>query len=254
MKKLVCLLLAICLTIPLAACAEGESAQVRAGRKLLNDYLSARGGGAALTELHADVQRPDMSHLVVSDFVKGSFRDGGETYEITANVVTGEIYTSERLPEFAESCIRKLEELLGLNPDDCVGNCCVVDLYAPAWQEEKPEWPQERAYLGQVLPAELKDMDAYAAKAFSDGDIRLIVYLACRDADLGPERWTEAAVADWNGTDVTVMALEPGAPLPSPEELTVSYRNSFSGDRMILCDGKIKFTPGKAPETSPETY
>ncbi len=262
MRKLICLLLAFCLLIPLTACAEGESAQVREGRKLLKEYLSKRGGDAALTEIHADVQRPDASHLAVSDFVKGTFRAGGETYEITGNVVTGEIYTSERVPEFADSIIRKLEELLGLDPDDCVGNCAVVDLYAPAWQEEKPEWPGESAYLGQVIPADLKDMDAYAAQAFSNGDIRLIIYLACRDTDIGPERWTEADIADWDGTDVTIMELEPGASLPAPEELTVSYRNGFIGDRLTLCDGRIEFRQGKtsgkpqtpAPDVTTETH
>ena len=245
MKKLICIFLAICLPISLVSCAEGESAQLRTGQRLMKGYLSDRDENAVLTESHADVLRPAADQLVLSDYVKGTFRDGGASYEITVNVVTGEIYTSERLPEFAESCIRLIEERLGLNPGDCVGNCSVMELYAPAWQKENPEWPWERAYLGRVLPVGLRDMDAYAAQALSNGDVRLVMYLACRDTDIGPERWTEADIADWDNTEVTLLALTgPGAALPSSEELTVDYRNSFAGDRLQLSDRGIAFQPG----------
>ena len=127
MKKLICIFLAICLPISLVSCAEGESAQLRTGQRLMKGYLSDRDENAVLTESHADVLRPAADQLVLSDYVKGTFRDGGASYEITVNVVTGEIYTSERLPEFAESCIRLIEERLGLNPGDCVGNCSVME-------------------------------------------------------------------------------------------------------------------------------
>lgn len=257
MKRLLYLLLAACLAVSLAACTGGGSEQLRTGRRLMNEYLSARGGGAVLTDSHTDVLRPDASHLVASDFVKGSFRAGGETYEIAANVVTGEIYTSERLAEFGVSCVRAIEERLGLDGGDCAGNCSVMELYAPAWREEKPEWPEQEAYLGHVLPVETRDIDAYAARALTDGNIRLIVYIACRNTELWPERWSESAVADWDGAEITLLALpEPDAALPRPEELTVGYRNDFAGDRLIISDGKIDFRPGagrEAPTDTPET-
>ena len=257
MKRLLLLLLAACLAVSLAACTSGESDQLRTGRKLMNEYLSARGGGAVLTDSHVDVLRPDAGKLVASDFVKGSFRADGETYEITANTVTGEVYTSERVAEFEESCIRAIEAQLGLSSEDCAGNCSVMELYAPAWQEENPEWPWAEAYLGHVLPVETRDLDAYAARAISDENVRLIVYIVCRNTELLPERWSASAAADWIGKEITLLALpDPDAALPEPETVTVDYRNDFAGDRLVISDGEIDLRPGTErgePTDTPDT-
>ena len=254
MRKMVCALLALCLIASLSACSQGESAQLRAGQKLMEDYFSGKERGAVITESHAQVLRPDADKLALSDFVLGTFKDGGEEYEFAVNVVTGGIYTSERLQEFEESCIRFLEGQLGLNPSDCVGLCSVMELYAQPWQETNPDWPWEKAYLGHVIPAAVQDMDAYATQALSNEDVRLIVYLACRNTVLSSGRWTEADISDWHNTEVTLMALSgKDAALPEADELTVDYRNNFQGDRLVFSDKGITFTPGaEASHKTPE--
>ena len=181
MKKLLFILLALCLAGACAACTEGESAQLRTGRKLMKEYLAERGGRASLTESHADVLRPDADRLVLSDFVKGTFRDGSGEYEFAVNVVTGEIYTSESLPLFQEACVRLIEARLGLEPSNCVGTCTVWTC-APAWETPRSEWPDETAYLGHVLPVGVTDLETAAARAIGDGLIRLSVDIACLEA------------------------------------------------------------------------
>ncbi len=244
MRKIICALLALCFAVSLSACSQGESAQLRAGRKLMKDYLSGK-GGAVITESHAQVLRPDADKLALSDFVLGAFKYREEDHEFAVNVVTGEIYTSERLPEFETCCIQALEDQLGFTPADCVGTCSVMELYAPPWQETNPEWPWEKAYLGHVIPANVQDMDTYATQALSNEDVRLIVYMVCRNTTLGSGRWTEGDISDWHNTEVTLMALNGrDAALPAAEALTADYRNGFQGGSLILSDKGITFTPG----------
>ena len=245
MKKLLCILLALCLAGACAASTEGESAQLRTGRKLMKEYLAERGGRASLTESHADVLRPDADRLVLSDFVKGTFRDGSGEYEFAVNVVTGEIYTSESLPLFQEACVRLIEARLGLEPSNCVGTCTVWTC-APAWETPRSEWPDETAYLGHVLPVGVTDLETAAARAIGDGLIRLSVDIACLEA-LSAERWSGSDTVDWNETTVTLYGLGgPEARLPSPEEFTYDYQSAFKGDRLRLSREELRFTPGAA--------
>ena len=241
MKRLITFLLLLCFTASLTGCVGGESARLKEGRKLIKEYLAARGGSAVLTESYAEVLRPDAGKLVLSDYVKGSFREGDESYHIAVNVVTGKIYSSERLPEFREYCIRALEKRLGLERADCVGNCSVVELYAAPWQEESEEWPWERSYLGPVLPVDVQDLADYADRAISDEDIRLVVDFVCRNTEPDPARWMETGLSDWQSTVVTLMVLpEHDAALPLPEELTVEYRNGFPGVKLTLSERGIE--------------
>ena len=156
-----CLALALILLLALSGC--GNSAQLKEGQKLMKQYLSGLGRGAALLDSHVDVQRPAADTLVASDFVKGSFRANGQTWDFAVDTATGEIYTSERLSEFTDCCVRQIAARLGLDSEYVAD--CLMELWRPAWQEEKSEWPRQRAYLGEVLPVGVTDMDAYAARA-----------------------------------------------------------------------------------------
>ena len=228
----------------LSGCGGADDAQRAAGRSRMKEYLAAHGGGE-ITDCRVDTLRPDASTLMPSDYVEGTFRAGGETYAFAVNTVTGAVFTSERAEEFRRRCVGAAETALGLPPGSCVGCCAVAERYAPAWQEEKPEWPWATAFLGDVLPVDAQDLDALAAAALTDGSERVIIYIVCRGVPLAPDRWSEADVADWDGAEVSVMALPaPDAPLPAPEELTVDYRNDFPGDLVILSDGGIRFRPG----------
>lgn len=242
MRKITSLLLlcALLLTL-LTGCLSGEGALLNKGKKIITDYLSDR-EGARLEECWADVRRTDVDKRELTDYVKGTFRVGEESYEFAVNAVTGEIYTEEQLPAFRESCVRRIEERLGLAPADCVG-VCTLWMNAPAWQEERPDRPGKMTHLGQVLPVGIEDMDAYADRAITNNDIRLLVKLAYPLSLLSADRWSLESTRDWKNTEVDIYGFE-GNALPTQEEL-----DAYAADSPIayvsLTEEKIAFHPGK---------
>ena len=87
-------------------CVQGEYEQVRAGQKLMEEYFAETGRQASVTEIYADVTRPEADRLEMSDFVKGNYKLDGEKYEFWTNVETGSIYSSESLQEFSDSILK----------------------------------------------------------------------------------------------------------------------------------------------------
>lgn len=209
---------------------EGEREQVQEGRRLIEAYLSAQ-EGASVSEIYADVQRPDADKLALSDYVKGTFRRGGEEYAFAVDVVTGEIWTSEQLPTFYDACADTIAQRLGLG--DCAAELKLwVDV--PAWHTENSEWPWETAYLGEVLPVTVTDMDAYAALALEEENIRIDADIACR-MPLSEKR---ADTAGWKNFNIRLYDVGDG-------ELSVPDRETFSGDMLWLTETESRFTPAK---------
>ena len=222
----------------LAGCVEGESAQLREGKGLMRAYLAQRGGHATITEIYPELQRPDADRRIMTDFVKGSFRDGDASYDFAVNVVSGEIYTSEGLPDLYDCCLRLLYTRLGLDPANCAG-CCSLWLNVPAWQEPRAEWPDRTAHLGQVVPVALPDPEAYAEGLLSDGLARLEADIACRGETVSADRWSLADTAGWENTKVTICDL---GEAPLPEAGTEwSYFRALSGDRVVLTGDEVVF-------------
>ncbi len=227
----------------LAGCGAASRAQLTEGQKLMKDYLSGLGRGAALADSHVDVLRPAADKLVASDYVKGSFRAGGETYEFAVNTVTGAVYTSERLAELKERIVAHITARLGLDPGVCVADC-LMELWRPAWQEENAEWPWERAYLGEVIPVDVTDMDAYVDEALADQDVRILLYLACRSGELWEGRWSDDELADWDAVEVELFGFADDEPLPSLEIFPSDYHYETDRPRMTLTPTEVRYTPG----------
>ena len=217
--RLIAALLACCLLAGLlSGCfAEGESERLKAGKKLMRSYLAARGGHAHLAESWVDVLRPAADRLVCSDFVRGSFADrDGTKYDFAVNIVSGAVWTSERLPEAQAACVRCAAAELGLDPDAVIGRCTIWTT-APAWVEEREEWPWETAYIGYVVPTDVADMDAWAEAALADAYVRVDVTLACPADELTEDRWSTDDTARWENTEVELFGYEGAA--PTQEEL-----------------------------------
>ena len=230
-RRAVCALLILALLLTLAGCGGAKAAQLRTGRKLMKAYLSGLGGGAALESGYVEVLRPDADKLVATDFVKGLFRAGGETYEYAVNTVTGGIYTSERFAEFAACCAAQALSRLGLDADDCV-TVCGMTLYAQPWQTPRSEWPWERSCLGQVLPADTADMDGYVSRALADEDVRVQLFIACRADELREGRWNADTLSDWKSVEVRLFGFAPDEPLPTAETFPKDY--FYAADRPCI--------------------
>ena len=238
-RRMVSALLALSLLLALAGCGSGS--ELKTGRKLIRDYLPGR--GSEITEIYVEMLRPDGTKPVSSDFVKGKFRLDGAEYDFAVNTVTGEIYTSEHLPEFSASCGAQLLSRLGLDARACLTDCRMT-LYTAPWQEPNPEWPWERSCLGSVLPVDVADMDAYAAQAIADENITVRLYVACRSNELYKGRWTDADLAGWNDTQAELFGFAPGEPFPTLETCPGSYHSAADRPRMTLRQGNISYRPG----------
>lgn len=234
-------MLACALILLLALSGCGHSAQLKEGKKLMKQYLSGR--GASLGDCHVDVLRPAADTLVASDYVKGTFRANGRTWDFAVNTVNGEIYTSERLSEFTDCCVRQIAARLGLDSEYVAD--CLMELWRPAWQEEKSEWPRQRAFLGEVLPVGVTDMDAYAAQALEDEDVRILLFLACRDGELREGRWSGETLSDWDAVEVQLFGFSPDEPLPTRETFPKDYHDAADRIRVTLTPDGVRYSPAE---------
>ena len=67
------ILLIICMIIALTAgCTKGESETVKAGVKIMKDYLDDRGNGGYVSERNAVILRTDEATLYLTDYMDGS--------------------------------------------------------------------------------------------------------------------------------------------------------------------------------------
>ncbi len=244
-KRAFALMLALALLLLLALSGCGHSAQLKEGQKLMKQYLSGLGRGAALLDSHVDVLRPAADTLVASDYVKGSFRANGQTWDFAVDTATGEIYTSERLSEFSDCCVRQITARLGLDRSEYVADC-LTELWRPAWQEENIEWPWEEAYLGEVVPVGVTDMEAYAARALEDEDVRILLFLACRDGELREERWSGETLSDWDAVEVQLFGFSDAEPLPTLETFPRDYHYVNDRVRVTVMPGEVRYRPAES--------
>lgn len=234
MKRIIAVLLfcAFCL----CGCAAGSGAVKKEGRRLIKEYFASSGRSAVLEEIHPVILRPDADKLIVSDYAAGSFKRGGETFEFAVNTVTGEIYTSERVPLFSKSYVKLIAEKLGLGPGEYAGRC-LLWTHAPAWQKENADYPGKTAYLGSVIPVDVTDTDKYAEEVFENPDIRTDVDIVCTTKN-APDENAKNTVFRKDITVELYILSEPSAKLPSEEELTREYFENFKGEMVSFPSGE----------------
>ncbi len=223
----------------LTGCVKGAAEQNRTGKQIMKDYLASQSKDAYVSESHTDVMRLDIDKVEKSDYVKGTFVDSGESFEFAVNVVTGQIYTSEQVPEFGACCSRILEEKLGLDPNNCVSDY-LVSMYEKAWVEERSEWPGEMTYIGDVLPVDIKDMEEFASQAISDERYHIILDIVCKGEDLREDRWSLSDTEDWGHVSVRLYDIGDYAQaLPSKEKVNWDYLQSLPGNKIELSKKEI---------------
>ena len=218
----------------LAGCTVSrEKAQLKAGQKLMREYLFGLGRDARLIESHVLFLRPDEEDPLMTDYVMGSFTNGGEAYDFAVNTVTGQIWTSENLALFTAKSIRMIETSLGLDPDACSAVLNLTQQVKP-WQEDDEAQSSEMVYLGNVLPVNVTDLDAYAEAAVADETIRVLYYIVCQGETLSAGRWTLADTEQWREIEVTLYAIGADEPLPDPLTISRRYIGNYPGERAIL--------------------
>ena len=241
LSSAVCLLLALAMLLALSGC--GNGAQLKKGRRLIKNYLSGR--GASITECYVELLRPDGTRAWAADYVKGKFRIEGEEYQFAVNTVTGEIWTSERLPEFCGCCVRSIFSRLGLRSDlNPYVTDCIADFYAPPGKAISEEFPWARSYLGSVISDDVTDLRAYAEQALADEDVRILLYVACHADELWEGRWSTDDLAGWENVEIALFGFPEGEPLPSREDFPTEYIYTFTGPRVSLLPDRVEWDPG----------
>ncbi len=198
----------------LTGCVSGEGEQKKAGRNLMNEYFQNAGKKASVESIYADVTRPAADRLEMSDYVKGNYRLGKDSYEFWANVETGSIYTSERLMEFGESVLKLQADRLGLDADCCT--CYAAVTIEPEFTGEmgNSRGQTDTVTLNDMLPVSITDMDAFAKEALESEYVSVRSFIVCRSNPLSSDA-KELSFPEWKNGQITVCEMpDQSADLP----------------------------------------
>ena len=195
MKKLLRILLpALAAALLLTACFGGDPAVDRAGKKLMEDYLSEHYKKAKLVSCDQFVSRPAADRLEGTSWVHGSFTaDDGTRYNFWADTADGSIYTDERISEFNVVTAQALAEALGMAPGSTGASAY-------------PVFFLHGTSIHGLLPVNAGDLRQYLAAALRDEDIILRIYAGGREAISDAQ--AEALLADWNGVRLRWYRLD----------------------------------------------
>lgn len=157
-RAIAILLLALAAAALLTGCFGADPKVEKAGKKLMESYLSEHYKKARLGSCDQLVARPEADRLEGTPWVHGDFTaDDGNRYEYWANTADGGIYTNERKAELSAVTAEALAEALDLPRGS-------VAAYT------YPVLVLEGKTLHGLLPVNVGDMGEYLAAAlYSEG-------------------------------------------------------------------------------------
>ncbi|MBR6316653.1 MAG: hypothetical protein IKR58_06595 [Lachnospiraceae bacterium] len=214
-------LLALCL---LTGCVAGESEQKKAGTQLMKAYFEETGKKATLQGVYADVTRPAADRLEMSDYVKGTYKLGEQTYDFWVNVETGSIYTSERMQEFSSSILKLQAEKLGLDFENAA--CTSSITMPPSFTGEtgNSRGQEDEVTLTDVLPVTVTDMDAFVKDVLEREDVFVHSNIICRKVPAGIGDGQQPEVLEWKNDQITISLMEDeNAQLPTDKYDILRY-------------------------------
>lgn len=187
-------LLALAAALLLTGCFGADPKVERAGKKLMESYLSEHYKKARVGAYDQLVARPAADRLEGTPWVHGDFTaDDGTRYYYWVNTDDGGIYTNERVGELSAVTAEALADAL-----DLPHNSVVAYTYPIPVPEDGP--------LHGLLPVDIGDMGEYLYTALRTEDVMLRITAG------GPVALSEAEVrsllADLSGVKLTWYALD----------------------------------------------
>ena len=188
------LLLALAAALLLTGCFGADPKVERAGKKLMQSYLSEHYKRARLGACDQLVAKPEGTRLEGTPWVHGDFTaDDGTKYDYWVNTEDGSIYTDEGVAELSAVTAEVLAEAL-----DMPAGSVVAYTYPIPMPEGKP--------LHGLLPVEIGDMGQYLAGALRSDSVMLRITAG------GPAALSEAEVRSLldglSGVKLTWYALD----------------------------------------------
>ncbi len=222
MKRITRILLpALAAALLLSGCFGADPAVEKAGKTLMEGYLSAHYARTKLESCDQWVSRPAADQLVGTSWVHGSFTaDDGTKYDYWADTDDGSIYTGERISELNAVTAQVLAEALGMPPGGTVAYVYPVLVL-------------EDTSLHGILPVTVGDMRQYVTEALRDGDVVLRINAGGREAI--SEAQAEELSAAWSGVTLKWYRFEA---LPTQAEA-----DSFSFWRTLEAEPTCIETP-----------
>ena len=195
MNKIVRILLpALAAALLLTGCFGADPAVAKAGKELMERYLSAHYAKAKLDSCDQWVSRPAADQLVGTSWVRGSFTaDDGTQYDYWADTGDGSIYTDERISELNAVTARVLAEAIGMVPGGVVAHVYPVLIL-------------EDTSIHGFLPVAVGDLRQYVTAALRDTDIMLRI--SAGGSETISDAQAEELSADWNGVQLKWYQLE----------------------------------------------
>lgn len=219
MKTIRILAAALAAALLLTGCFGGDPAVAKAGRKLMEAYVSEQfGRGAKLESCDQLVRRPAADQLVSTSWVHGDISvAGGEKIGYWANTADGAIFTNERVPELSAATAGLLSEALGVPG-------AVAHVYPVLFTEEES--------LHGYLPVTVGDMRAWAAAALTDGDV--ILRISAGGPGAIPDELAAALAETWSGVSLTWYEL-PADALPTQAEAdNFRFWHELEGESTVI--------------------
>ena len=178
MKKTIrILLLALAAALLLSGCFGADPKVEKAGKKLMESYLSAHYKKARLGACDQLVARPEADRLEGTPWVHGDFiADDGTKYDFWTNTTDGSIYTDERLAELSAATAEILAEAL-----DMPAGSVVAYTY--------PILVLEGKTLHGLMPVTVDDIGQFLFAALRSEDVMLRISAG------GPAALAEAEVS-----------------------------------------------------------
>ncbi|MBO6158591.1 MAG: hypothetical protein J6P72_04910 [Firmicutes bacterium] len=139
-------------------------------------YLSGADPGAKITSIEEMTVRPNITNHnnYLTDFVRGAWTSGGQTFTFAVNTRTEELYTTFEFEAFQQTFSAYVAEKLGIPAENAA-----ISLRTALPLTLSAEHPEYRDYpFENMLPAGIPDMEAFVREAAEREDMNIYLDMA----------------------------------------------------------------------------
>ena len=167
------------------------------GIKIFKEYLAKTRPEAKIKKISHVTYLGENRKQQLTEFAEGEYEAGGKMLKFAVDTKSGAIYTSEQTGPFKQKMSALINEMLGLQ-----WTAVKADVYVTsriALHGKKAPLGRNIGELHGVLPANIKDMDAYVKDSFKNKDLSLSLHFIYTGAPLRPKAVMETAAKTFTG-------------------------------------------------------
>ena len=203
MKRLLifCLTVFFCLTF--SGCylddftASEQDKLLDDGIKIFKEYLAKTRPEAKIKKISHVTYLGENHKMQLTEFAEGEYEIGSKKLKFAVDTKSGAIYTSEQTEPFKQKISALINEMLGLQWT-AVKPAVYVTSRVTLHGKITP-MGRNIGELRDVLPANIKDMDAFVRDSFKNNDLSLSLHFIYTGAPLRPQAIMQTAAEKFTG-------------------------------------------------------